>query len=266
MLIKRVTAAVASGFVVILAVPTIAFADPDFFGGQVECGAGGGPGCDVTASSGTEGTTSPDRPPQAGTEPAQGSADGSSRPAEADCDTESYTASCSITVTAGGGGGDEPVEEVDVEALAHEARASLNLPTPQVSMSPSADAPILVRVPVWMWISSEDWQPQTATASVPGGSVTVTAAPTSVDWEMGDGGSVSCDGSGTAYNPRVHEPDAESPDCGHTYTATGEREVTASLSWEVEWSSTDDEGGGLPPLTTSSSAQVQVIESSGVVT
>ena len=83
---------------------------------------------------------------------------------------------------------------------------------------------------------------------------------------MGDGTTVSCDGAGTTYNPRVHDPDAESPDCGHTYTATGEREVTADLSWEVEWSTTDGDGGDLPALTTTSSEQVRVIESSGVVT
>ena len=133
-------------------------------------------------------------------------------------------------------------------------------------MSPSASAPILVRVPVWMWVPSSEWQAQSATASVPGGSVTVTATPTSVSWAMGDGTTVECDGAGTAYSPRVHDPAGESPDCGHTYTATGEREVTASLSWSVSWSSSDGEGGDLPPLTTTSSEEVRVIESSGVVT
>lgn len=250
----------------VILIAMVAPATADEFFGRAECGTTGGPGCDVTASSGSEGTTSPGRPARPDIEPEQDSASGSTGSIEADCETETHTASCSATVPGGGGGGEEPVEEVDVEAIAHEARASLSLPSPQVSMSPSAGAPILVRVPVWMWVPTEAWQAQTATASVPGGSVTVIATPTSVDWVMGDGGTVSCESAGTAYDARLHDPETESPDCGHTYTSTGDREVTARLSWAVAWSSTEGEGGDLSALTTSSTEQVRVIESAGVVT
>lgn len=246
----------------------LGFSSPVFgddFAGRVECGSSGGQGCDVTASSGSDGSdgTAPETPPQPETEP--GDENDSTEPVEAECEVGDNTALCSTTASTSTAGGEE-AEEVDVEAVAYEARASLSIAEPQVEMSPSADAPVLVQVPVWMWIPSDDWDSESATASVPGGSVTVTATPSSVSWDMGDGTTVECDGPGTAYNPGVHDPSEPSPDCGHTYTSTGEREVVAQISWEVEWTSTDDEGGTLPALTTESSAQVRVIESSGVVT
>ncbi|WP_236572289.1 hypothetical protein [Nocardiopsis sp. FR4] len=125
---------------------------------------------------------------------------------------------------------------------------------------------MLVRVPVWLWISSDDWQAETATASVPGGSVTVSATPASLSWSMGDGTTVECDGPGTAYDPQAHDPAQESPDCGHTYTSSGGYDLTARVSWAVEWSSSDGGGGTMPALVTQTSTSVRVVESSGVVT
>ncbi|MFL1427523.1 MULTISPECIES: hypothetical protein [unclassified Nocardiopsis] len=154
--------------------------------------------------------------------------------------------------------------QIDYEALAYEARASLSLGAPGISMSPGAEAPILVQVPVWLWVG--DWEARSATASVPGGSVTVTATPSSLSWDMGDGTTVECDGPGTAYTPRLHDPADASPDCGHTYTSRGSREVVANMAWSITWSSTSGEGGSLPDLVTTSSVPVRVVESSGVVT
>jgi hypothetical protein len=168
----------------------------------------------------------------------------------------------------GGEDGEAPVEEVDFEALAYQAYASFSLGSLRISMSPSAETPVLVQVPVWMWVDADDWQPETATASVPGGSVTVTATPSSVSWDMGDGQSVDCKGPGTAYDASEHDPAAASPDCGHTYTSTngGSVDVTASMSWAVEWETSTGEGGALPDLTTETSTTVQVVESSSLVT
>jgi hypothetical protein len=247
---------------VLLAVPGLAWADPDFLGGQVECGSAGGPGCDVSAESG-EGNPGGS---ESGGEPApEGGPDGTaSTSSEPACEVDGLSARCSATV---GGGADEAEEEVDFEALAYAARAAFQLSSPEISMSPSADAPVLVRVPVWMWISSDAWHEETATASVPGGSVTVTATPASLSWSMGDGTTVECEGPGTPYDPEVHDPAESSPDCGHTFTSTSSGyEVTASLSWQVEWSSSDGEGGTFPALTTETSTTVRVVESSGVVT
>ncbi|MBE2997185.1 hypothetical protein IDM40_00500 [Nocardiopsis sp. HNM0947] len=133
-------------------------------------------------------------------------------------------------------------------------------------MSPSPDGPVLVHVPVWMWIDGDQWAQQSASASVPGGEVSVTAAPSSVSWQMGDGTTVDCEGPGTPFDASTHDPEESSPDCGHTYTSTGQVQVSAQVRWETSWESDDGEGGSLRSLTTETSQQVEVIESSGVVT
>src|SRR6266705_1868122 len=61
--------------------------------------------------------------------------------------------------------------------LAQEAVNSLRLPTPQVELNPPPPAPQLLYVPTWVWLSEQSWTPQSATASVPGLSVTATARP-----------------------------------------------------------------------------------------
>ena len=160
---------------------------------------------------------------------------------------------------------DEEDEGVGLQ-IAHQARASLSLDDPVIAMSPDVDTPVLVHVPVWMWIDSDHWQERSATASVPGGSVTVTATPTSVAWHMGEGTLVECEGPGTPYDPITHAPDAVSPDCGQTFSTIGTVQVSAQISWETQWTSSSGEGGSLPSLTTETSTSVRVIESSGVVT
>lgn len=257
MLRKSLTIVASTVAFVAVAVP----ASADEFLGRAECGTDGGPGCDVSAESGEQNPGAPensdDPAPESGSD---GTAEASAEPA---CEVDGLTAQCSATT----GGGDEAEEEVDFEALAYAARAAFQLSSPEIAMSPSADTPVLVRVPVWMWISSENWQEETATASVPGGSVTVTATPASVSWSMGDGTTVECEGPGTAYDPQAHDPAEPSPDCGHTYTsASSAYEVTARLSWQVEWSSSGGEGGTFPALVTETSTTVRVVESSGVVT
>ncbi|WP_235997173.1 hypothetical protein [Nocardiopsis coralli] len=164
-------------------------------------------------------------------------------------------------------GGDEDEDDgVDLVEVAHEARASLELEEPELAMSPSPDGPVLVHVPVWMWIDGDQWAQQSASASVPGGEVSVTAAPSSVSWQMGDGTTVDCEGPGTPFDASTHDPEESSPDCGHTYTSTGQVQVSAQVRWETSWESDDGEGGSLRSLTTETSQQVEVIESSGVVT
>jgi len=232
-------------------------ASADDFIGRAECGTDGGPGCDVTAESEDQIPAEPPSdggdhtPPQEQTE------------AVDPCDDDGVRAWCTSGPRVDA---EEEDEGVDLQAIAHQARASLSLDDPAISMSPNTDTPVLVHVPVWTWIDPDHWQEQSATASVPGGSVTVTATPTSVTWQMGDGMAVDCDGAGTPYDSAMHAPEESSPDCGHTYSTTGTVDVRAQISWETEWTSSGGEGGSLPSLMTETSTSVRMIESSGVVT
>jgi hypothetical protein len=135
------------------------------------------------------------------------------------------------------------------------------LPAPTIAANPVGDQ--LVNLPTWLWLSA--WQPVSATASVPGVSVTAVAMPTSVSWSMGDGAVVTCAGSGTPFRPGG-DPRAPSPDCGHTYRISSANQpgqafpVTATVHWTVTWSGAG-QSGTFPDLTTTGNAAFRVAES-----
>lgn len=151
--------------------------------------------------------------------------------------------------------------------LAAMARNQLRLPTPKINANPVGDQ--LVSLPTWLWLSSESWGDISATASVPGVSVTAVARPMSVTWSMGDGGSVTCDSPGTAFTGG--DPKSASPDCGYTYRTSSAGQpadafpVTATVNWTVTWSGAG-QGGTFPKMTTSASTAMRVAESQGIAT
>ncbi|WP_116051838.1 hypothetical protein [Amycolatopsis palatopharyngis] len=146
--------------------------------------------------------------------------------------------------------------------LAQVAREQLQLPTPTISTSPSGDQ--LVNLPTWLWLSN-GWDPTSATASVPGVSVTATATRNSVTWSMGDGSTVTCTGAGTPHKGGI-DPKASSPDCGHVYRSSSASEpgqtfaVTATVHWTVTWSGAG-QSGTFPDMTTTGNASLRVAES-----
>ncbi|MHA6631116.1 hypothetical protein ACU61A_37260 [Pseudonocardia sichuanensis] len=153
--------------------------------------------------------------------------------------------------------------------LARQARDRLRLPAPSISTNPTGDQ--LVNVPTWLWLA-DGFAPVSATAAVPGVSVTAVATPTAVIWNMGDGNTVTCQGPGTPFVAGT-DPVAVSPDCGHTYRSSSAGQpgqgfsVTATVRWTVTWSGAGD-GGTFPDLnstitTTFRVAEVQVLNDGG---
>lgn len=153
--------------------------------------------------------------------------------------------------------------------IARQAMSQLRLPQPPIASNPSPGAMHLVSLPTWLWIDRGQWESRSATASVPGVSVTVTATPVRVQWSMGDGSTVTCDGPGTPF-PANGDPRAASPDCGHTYTRSSAGlpsqafPVTATVSWDIAWAG-GGQSGVLPDLQTTSSATFRVAESQALV-
>jgi hypothetical protein len=158
----------------------------------------------------------------------------------------------------------------DPQVLAAQAESTLALPNPTLDSSPAVGVPQVVQLPTWVWLPAAQWAAQSATASVPGESITASASPVSVSLSWGDGTTSTCQGPGTPFVAGVSNPAAESPNCGHTYLVTsagapgGQFAVTATLAWAISWS-----GGGtsgtFPDLTTSSTvrwsvAQIQAIQ------
>ena len=148
--------------------------------------------------------------------------------------------------------------------LAARAVSQLPLRGPKIGMAPGSGMTGLVGLPVWMWTAAnqQTWGPLSATAAVPGLSVTATARAVKVVWDMGDGGTVTCDGPGTPYTRAAGA--SASPTCGYRYERSSASQpgvsytVTATTTWEIGWS-----GGGASgqlTQTRSSSALVRIGE------
>jgi len=148
--------------------------------------------------------------------------------------------------------------------LAQVAREQLRLPALRIEASPAGEQ--LVHLPTWLWLERGGWGAVSATASVPGVSVTAVARPTSVEWAMGDGSTVTCNGPGTPYGSGATDPKSASPDCGYTYGRSsagqpgGTFAVSATVNWTVAWSGAG-QSGVFPGLTTTSGAEFAVAES-----
>jgi hypothetical protein len=238
--------------------------------GVVQCGQSYTPGCTVTAGSPeTDGTGQARAATAVGTQAVgQGATTGGcagTRDAmfgcvPAGCQVTNQTLGCPLGVAGAPG----PGGAADPGTLAALARRNLLLPSPVIKSSPPLGQPQLIRLPTWLWISRTPWAPVEKTAAVPGESVTATAVPAVVTWQMGDGRKVTCDGPGTPYTA-AYSPSSPSPDCGYTYTRPsapqpgGVFRVTATITWDVSWT-----GGELAPLFTVAAADFTVTQSQAV--
>jgi hypothetical protein len=281
--LRRITGVALVTGVGVLGIATPALADPGW--GSVDCTQTPSPNCELGAGTGgtTGSTPEPDEPGAGRPDSSAGSSVGSADPALASCGyrPSGYRppgAAGSVAVPTGAwldgvcsatGVIETPeyVVALTPAEIAQLARSQLRLPAPDIVASPASDQ--LVNLPTWLWLSSE-WEPISATASVPGVSVTAIAAPISVTWSMGDGGTVTCHGPGSPF-PAGSDPKSASPDCGYTYrtSSAGQRseafDVTATVTWTVTWSGAG-QGGVFPNMTTAASASFRVAESQAITT
>jgi hypothetical protein len=145
--------------------------------------------------------------------------------------------------------------------LAQQAFASFHLTTPVPVVSP---AEAVVHLPTWLWLTA-GWATQSATASVPGLSATVTATPAKVVWTMGDGQLATCFGPGVVYRLDI-APDAQTSDCTATYIDTSASQpnqtyqATVTVFYHATWTATDGTAGDLGTLSASTAFAVRVAE------
>ncbi len=154
----------------------------------------------------------------------------------------------------------------DPRQLARQALERVPLPDPAVRMNPSAGNGAVTNVPTWLWIDPSQWQPVSASASAGNVTVTTTATPDRVVFDMGNGDTMSCRGPGTPYDPS--RPAAEqATGCAYTYRRSsahrpdGRYRVTATIFYRVAWSASGiAAGGALPPVSQRSSVPLRVAE------
>jgi hypothetical protein len=158
---------------------------------------------------------------------------------------------------------------IDPALVAQQAENSLRLPSPQIETNPSTTA--IVNLPTWLWVGKGTWGQESVSATVGTVTATATATPQQVVWTTGDGGSVTCEGPGTAYQPSV-PAQSQTTNCSYTYRRSSAGEpvangdpnsagfpVTATITWGVSWTAQGEAAGGtLAPLTTTSSTSLPV--------
>ncbi|WP_436793884.1 hypothetical protein [Actinospongicola halichondriae] len=149
------------------------------------------------------------------------------------------------------------------DELARRARDQLAIRYPEPRTSPGFGVDQIVGIETWMWIDAAAWQPVSATASIPGLSVSATATPRQVTWDMGDGTTVVCDGPGMPYDAGRPIAD-QSSDCTHVYQRLGARTASATVVWSVEWESSDGGGGTLADASRTTQFPMTVVERQAV--
>jgi hypothetical protein len=147
---------------------------------------------------------------------------------------------------------------VDPRVLAEAVR--ITPPTPVIHTSPPP-GDHLVDVVAWFWV--EDWGDLGEGASAGGVSVYVTATPTSVLIDPGDGSApFTCTGQPPAYTPGADPATG----CTYTYQTAGEYQATATVTYETGFTSNIGVGGSLGAIDVTGAADLAVREAQAVVT
>lgn len=147
-----------------------------------------------------------------------------------------------------------------------EARRRLELPDPQPRVNPP-DAQ-LVGLPMWLWLE-QPWDRIWVSASIGDVWASVDAWPEMSLWEFEDGTRIWCD-QGRAYD-MWRRPAEQSSNCTHTFSrssmwSTGGVEwVRVTVTWGVEWTSSELGGEPLGTVTRTAEFPVRVVEAQALV-
>lgn len=142
------------------------------------------------------------------------------------------------------------------------AQVEEQLPTPVLRINP-ADGDqygyAYVTIETYFWVDQAvgQWAPVSATASLRGLSLTLTATPQQLEVSTGDGNVVVCEGAPPAYP--AWNPDDFPEGCGHTYRDSSAMAdngqtfpVSGTILWSTAWTASTGQSGTLDTLTTTS--------------
>jgi hypothetical protein len=168
-----------------------------------------------------------------------------------------------------------PPPPPDPAVLALQAYGELTLPKPVAKRSPDENNsdPQYGGLPytwvqLWTWVWAQEWQPHARTVELRGVSAMVTATPTSLVFDPGDGSApTTCQGQGRPWTTADGNSSPTAGGCGYMYravTPTGPLTATTSIEWSVVWTSNVGAGGVFPPMTTQATSsflveQIQVV-------
>jgi hypothetical protein len=159
-----------------------------------------------------------------------------------------------------------------LDAIARRVADQVPLVFPRPATSPAIDGEQITGLPTWLWIDPGGYRSFDAEATLAGLTVTVTATPLRVSWNLGDGSDpVVCDGPGTPYDLAVDD-DAQHTDCSHVYRYVSAGEpgglyhASATTTWSLAWEASTGETGTLPDVSRTTTFDLDVTERQAVVT
>ncbi len=170
---------------------------------------------------------------------------------------------CEIATSLVGGPAAPAITRAQVETSAQQATTSLTVPDapPVIGPDPGVNEWNMVAVgqPIWLWTTGATNLNASSTQN--GIAINLTATPASTTFDMGDGQQVTC--TTMTVRPNTADPMATSPSCGYRYQRKGVYTVTATTTWNINWSALGFSGA----LTTnrSTSRQLDVGELSSVI-
>lgn len=155
------------------------------------------------------------------------------------CTAAAAATTCTVQImwTAPGQGPAPPTPE----QLAERALGLMPLTKADVHTAPAPSAATYIGVENWLWIPDAQWRTLSKSVSAGATTVTVTAAPSQVAWNLGPT-SMTCYGPGTPWQQGM--TDAANTTCGYTYKDTSDSEpdgrfaVTATIRYQVTWKCT----------------------------
>ncbi|MGH9111482.1 MAG: hypothetical protein ACRDZN_04165 [Acidimicrobiales bacterium] len=152
-------------------------------------------------------------------------------------------------------------QQVDPTSLARSVR--ITPPAPVLRTSPAAGNH-LVDIEAWFW--AENWRGLSEPATAGSVTVTVSAEPASLVVDPGDGSaSFTCAGPQPVYNESLPSS-AQSSDCTHTYTRAGSYTATATVVYDVSFTSNLGPSGDLGTIEPSSTTVLDVSEAQAINT
>lgn len=152
------------------------------------------------------------------------------------CETAGTSTTCNVQIiwTAPG---EEPGPPTP-EQLASTALGLMPLAQAEVHTAPAPPSATYVGVENWLWVPDDQWRTLTKSVNAGATTVTVTAAPSQIVWNLGPA-SITCYGPGKPWEQGMS--DAATTTCGYTYETSsvdepdGSFAISATIRYQVAW-------------------------------
>lgn len=140
--------------------------------------------------------------------------------------------------------GEAPTVDAGAVAATLRLSAPYELAAAQIAPPPSYHS--YINYVNWLWIPSNQWHDVTASTSMLGATITLTARPEHVTWNLGNGNGTTCSGPGRAWVEGM--PENAPTSCSYAYASMQDPEgdtwrVSARITYAVTWTCSGRCGG-----------------------